>query len=193
MTMRGNQVKASIGGDPSGDLERPAHDLYRSHPHITEALLTVERFPGTTWECACGMGDMSEVLSASGLRVISTDLINYGYSATTHDFLRDAPLASFHNVVTNPPFSLAEEFAHRALEVTPATGKVALLCRLAWLEGSGRYRRLFATAPPTRIWCFSKRIAMARGYDEEFQTGLMAFCWIVWQKGDLGRTEFGWL
>ena len=49
-----------------------------------------------------------------------------------------APAADF--VVTNPPFSLAVEFALRALEV--AHRGVALLVRTNWLAGGERYRGL---------------------------------------------------
>lgn len=192
MTTRGSQVRSAIGADPSGALVRPDGDLYRSHPIITSSLLKVEAFPGTTWEPACGLGDMSEVLIEGRLRVISTDVINHGYGGV-RDFLQDEPPVDVTNVITNPPFSLAEEFAHRALAVVPRNGKVALLYRLAWLEGSGRHRRLFSSMPPTRIWVFSKRVAMARGYEAEFQTGLIPFCWVVWEINNIGRTELGWI
>ena len=93
-------------------------DFYRTHPSATRALLSVEKFPGVTWEPACGAGDMSEVLRESGLNVVSSDLVDRGYEEgwTGVDFLtassREIGLPRRPtNIVTNPPYNIAEAFA----------------------------------------------------------------------------------
>jgi hypothetical protein len=65
--------------------------------------LSVEAFEGDIWEPACGDGAISKVLETAGYRVVSTDLIDRGYGAGGHNFLKSTkPLAK--NIITNPPY-----------------------------------------------------------------------------------------
>ena len=72
-----------------------------------------------------------------------------------------------------------------------APGKVALFCRLAWLEGVRR-RRLFETTPLARVWVLSRRPQMRRGREPgPGERGRMiAF---VWDRDHQGRPDLGWL
>lgn len=171
--------------------ERHRDDFYPTPPAGTRALLAVEKFTGPIWEPACGEGDMSRVLSEAGHTVISTDLNDYGYGEPRVDFLMEwQPRAA--NIVTNPPFKHAEDFARKALELT--TGKVAMLCRLAWLEGKQR-RELFEGTPLARIWVFSGRLHMERGKlaGPSGAGGMIAFAWFVWEHGHKGAPSLGWV
>lgn len=174
---------------PSVDRDRD--DFYPTPPEGTLALLAVERFEGSIWEPACGCGAMSRVLEAAGHHVISTDLIDRGYGTPGVDFLLDYQTRA-DNIVTNPPFKFAEEFARHALAVAP--DKVALLCRLAWLEGIGR-RRMFTGTPLARVHVFSRRLRMQRGRLPEPGEGggALAFAWFVWERGYVGAPTLGWL
>jgi len=173
---------------PSVDREKD--DYYPTPAAGTRALLAVERFEGPIWEPACGAGDMSRVLEAAGYPVISTDLVDRGYGEARQDFLMQwQPRAP--NVVTNPPFKLAEEFAAKALALT--TGKVALLARLAWLEGKQR-RQLFEGSPLARVWVFSGRLGFDRGQlAREGAGGMVAFAWFVWDHAHRGAPTLGWI
>lgn len=184
-----NAISYVAGIIPSVDRERD--DFYPTPPEGTRALLAVEQFHGSIWEPACGCGAMSRVLEAAGHEVISTDLIDRGYGTPHVDFLLDYQTRAV-NVVTNPPFKHAEDFARHALAIAP--GKVALLCRLAWLEGIGR-RKLFTGTPLARVWIFSKRLRMQRGrlpLPGE-GGGPLAFAWFVWERGHVGAPALGWL
>lgn len=174
---------------PSKKRER--NDFYPTPPEGTEALLRKERFEGSIWEPACGDGSMSRVLEAAGHPVISTDLIDRGYGAGGIDFLLDFQ-TSAENVITNPPFKLAEQFARHAL--ARSSRKVALLCRLAWLEGIDR-QRFFASTPLARVWVFSWRLRMQRGrlMRPDENTGMTAFAWYVWEHGHAGAPTLGWI
>ena len=185
------QVQATLGSNPPESHMRAENDFYRTGAVATNALLDAETFEGTVWECACGQGDMSEVMRERGLWVISTDMVDRNYGDGVRDFLNGDPVDCDH-VVTNPPYTLAEEFVMRGLEIVPVGGKVAVLCRLAWLEGQGRRRRLFGPLPPIRVHAFSGRIPMARP-PRDFQVGLIAFAWFVWEKGHTGATELRWI
>lgn len=136
---------------------------------------------------------MSRVLTAAGLAVTSTDLRDRGFGTPGVDFLT-APRLRVANVITNPPFKLAEAFAVRALTV--ATQKVALLVRLTWLE-SERRRALFQGTPLARVWVFSRRIVIHRaGYAVKSPSGyggMTAYAWFVWAHGHAGPPTLGWL
>jgi hypothetical protein len=100
------------------------------------------------WEPACGERHMAAVITEfARKRVLASDIFDYSYGTAPHDFLHDDPLTKPDWVVTNPPFNLACEFTLRALEL--ATEGVAMLVRTQWIEGVGRYEKLFRDRPPT--------------------------------------------
>jgi len=162
--------------------------FYPTPPAGTRALLAVERFDGPIWEPACGEGHMSRELEAAGYEVISTDLVDRGYGTSRVDFLMESrPLAP--NIMTNPPFKLGEKFARHALGLT--TGKVALLCRLMWLEGRER-RRMFEDSPLARVWVFSRRLGM-RANTVADKGGMVPYAWFVFEHGHKGPPALGWV
>jgi hypothetical protein len=176
-------------GNPA--LPPRGSDFYQTPRRATEALLSVEVFTGPIWECACGLGAISRVLEEHDHVVVSTDLIDRGYGEGGLDFLtQTTPLAP--NIATNPPFRTAAEFAIKACEL--ATGKVALLARLAWLEGSAR-RSMFATLPLSRVWVFSRRLPMMHreGWEGPKAASAVAFAWYVFDHDRKGRPTLGWL
>ena len=166
-------------------------DFHETPREATEALLSVETFDGAVWEPACGNGAISRVLAERGHTIVSTDLIDRGYGLGGIDFLMEwKPLAP--NIITNPPFKLAEEFASRAVSL--CTGKVAIFERLAWLEGKAR-GKFFREHPPSRVWVFSGRLPMMHrfGYDGPKSSSTVAYAWFVWDTDATGDTALGWL
>lgn len=170
---------------------RERDDFYPTPPEGTRALLSVERFEGDIWEPACGDGAISEELESAGYTVRSTDLIDRGYGTPGVDFLLDYQTTAA-NIVTNPPFKLAEEFARHAL--ARSTGKVCMLARLAWLEGISR-GKFFQSSPLARVWVFSARLHMQRARQAEKTDagGMIAFAWFVWDHSHNGAPMLGWL
>lgn len=163
-------------------------DFFPTPAWATFALVDNERFDGDVWECACGDGSMSEVLSEAGNEVISTDLYDRGYGEGGHDFLaseRSAP-----NIITNPPYNAAEGFVRSGLERTDK--KFALLLRLAFLEGANRQRTIFSESPPSRVWVFSERITFYPAGAERKGSGTTAYAWFVWDKNASTGTELKW-
>jgi hypothetical protein len=189
--MTANAVAFVRGIIPDAE-NREKDDWYPSPPEATAGLLSAETFDGPIWECACGDGAISEPLKAAGYEVVSSDLVDRGYGDSNIDFLMEwqgrAP-----NIVTNPPFKLAEQFVHKALELS--TGKVAILARLAWLEGIERRDTIFLNTPIARVHVFSKRLHMQRARQAEKTDagGMIAFAWFVWEHGYTGRPTLGWL
>lgn len=156
-------------------------DFYSTPAWATLALLELEEFEGNISEPACGDGVMSEMLKTTGLPVLSSDLHYRGYVGSfISDFLTSSQRAD--NIVTNPPFNLAEKFVVQAIKLSK--NKVCMFLRLAFLESSGRAKRLYSNSKtrPSRVYVFSERVTFdpeGRGKDT---SGTMAFAWFVWDK-----------
>jgi len=181
----------TILGNPDG-ANRAKDDFYTTPAIAVHKLLAVEHFSGTIWEPACGTGVISEVLhnNTSCELVYSSDLIPRGYGSCPRDFLQGEPKCEFDNIITNPPFTLAQQFAERAL--LECEGKVALLLRLQFLEAKSR-KSFFQKTPLARVWVFSDRISCHRNGDETLKGGMMAHAWFVWDKSHIGAPSIGWL
>jgi hypothetical protein len=169
------------------DLDGP--DFYPTPEWATVALIEHEKFEGSIWEPACGDGAMARVLQTTGCPVIPTDLFDRGYGTVGEDFLLSNRVAD--NIVTNPPFNSAEGFVRHGL--AQSKRKLALLLRLAFLEGGNRYKTIFSRTPPTRTWVFSERITFYPKGAKRLGSGTTAYAWFVWDKSDLGRAELRWL
>jgi hypothetical protein len=179
-----------LGSRPAG--RRRADDFHQTPRAAVEALLSVESFTGPIWEPACGLGAISEVLIEHGHDVISTDLVARDYGAGGIDFLLEWQLRA-PDIITNPPYKLAEAFARHALDL--GVHRLALLLRLGWLEGAAR-GRLFAASPPARVWVFSRRLPMMHrhGWTGRRASSAIAHAWFVWQRGrNEPGTTIGWL
>ena len=169
------------------DLEGP--DYFPTPEWATHALIANEQFEGTIWEPACGDGAMSRVLERTGCPVISTDLFDRGFGDPNVDFLKAGRVAD--NIITNPPYNSAEAFVKAGL--LQSRRKVALLLRLAFVEGANRQRTIFAKTPPTRIWVFSERITFYPAGAVQKGSGTTAYAWFIWDKQDMGECEMKWL
>jgi hypothetical protein len=169
------------------DLEGP--DFFPTPAWATHALIDNERFEGSIWEPACGDGSMAKILAKTGCRVEASDLYDRGYGDFGIDFLTARRLVD--NIVTNPPYNAAEGFVRAGLE--QSRRKLALLLRLAFLEGANRQRTIFATTPPARVWVFSERITFYPAGAVQKGSGTTAYAWFVWDKESPGTTELKWL
>jgi len=167
---------------------RSKYDYYTTPPYATRALLDVEKFVGNIWECACGNGAISKVLSEYGYDVISSDLINRGYGVGGMDFLIQDKKVD--NIITNPPYSLAQQFVEHSLKLVKY--KVAMLVKINFLEGMNR-RKMFESTPLARILVFSKRVTQLKNDELQENSGMMCFAWFIWEKGFIGKPTIGWL
>ena len=105
-------VRASriVGGN--GVYGRNPSDLYPTPPDVTVALMRFLHLPRRTvvWEPAAGDGDMAGVLQTFCDTVYATDVLD------ETDFLKSS-IDDADWIITNPPFSLAEQFIRRAAEL----------------------------------------------------------------------------
>jgi len=159
--------------------ERSANDWYREPVWAIEGLLDVQRFSGLTLDPACGSGTIPTTFEARGLSCHGADLVDRaGGDYAVMDFLTETRAGAVDNVVTNPPFDLAEAFLSRALRL--ARHKVAFLLRLSWLEGRSRIW-VYDSTPLCAVHPFAARVSMPPGgMDIEPKGGAVAFAWYVW-------------
>ena len=147
---------------------------------------------GRVWEPACGEGHMAAVIAefARG-PVVASDVFSYGHGTAPHDFLHNAPLAAADWIITNPPFALACEFTLRALSL--AADGAAMLVRTQWIEGAGRYEKLFRDRPPALYAPFVERVPMVKGRWDPDASTATAYAWFVWCRHAAGPPRVFWI
>ena len=172
---------------------REKNDFYATDPEAIRQLLKYESFDKNIWECACGEGNLSEVLKQYGYNVYSTDLIDRGYPDETLDFL-ETNNKWFGDIITNPPFKYTTEFVLKALESVDPGKKVAMFLKINYLSGRKRYNEIYSKVPPYRVYVFSGRISCSKNnLPEGFKSGGMDYVWMIWEKGKLGPCELKWI
>jgi hypothetical protein len=138
----------------------------------------------SAWEPACGAGHMAYGLGDYFERVLATDLHDHGWAGqcAVADFLNpyaaDDLGARPDWIITNPPFSLAAEFARLGLE--RARRGVAMLCRIAWIESDGRHPLFFGATPLTVFAPFSERVPMTFGRWDPKASTATGYAWFLW-------------
>lgn len=189
-----NSIYKTLGASNHTEKEREANDYYATEPKALELLLELEQFSPCVWECACGEGHLAEVLKKHGYSVASSDLIDRGYGTGGVDFLQCSHVWD-GDIITNPPYKYAKEFAEHALELVTGGHKVALFLKVQFLEGKAR-RELFEKHPPKTIYVASSRLLCAKnGEFQKMRDGggsAVAYAWFIWEKGYHGDTVVRW-
>lgn len=154
---KGNSAsyRSMLGINKNGTTsEREAADYYTTDPtavdqfvkHITEirGLITGKYFFNTILEPACGCGNISKVLQSHGYEVISSDLHDRGFGVSGVDFLDSITVPERCNtIITNPPYSLANEFILHAMDILPNFGRYYALMNLSYLTGIQRHETIY--------------------------------------------------
>lgn len=182
----------TIGARNFAIEDRQEHDFYATDPDAVRYLLQLETFNKDIWEPACGKGHISRTLEEAGYNVISSDLYNYNYGTPDVDFLKC--YTKFDgDIITNPPYRQATEFAKKALSLLPEGHKLALFLKLQFLEGKER-RQFFDVNPPKCIYVSSGRLrcAMNGDFEKYKNSNAICFCWYIWEKGYKGETILRW-
>lgn len=160
-------------------------NLYTTPPWATRVFLEKEKFAGGIWECACGMGHISEELVKAGYDVQSTDLYNHGYGDTGIDFLEYTD-DDVSNVITNPPFDKKGthfQMLKHALSMENVR-KVALFMPMQFLETPDRAEWLEACTHFSKVYSFVDRVkCLTRGEAALSKDNTAKhFAWFVFDK-----------
>jgi len=171
-------------------------DLYDTHPVAVHALIRCETLPLRIWEPACGTGNIVRILREAGYEVTATDLNDRGCpdSQSGVDFLMPGQSVDCDGILTNPPFSLDEEFVTTALD---RARRVYMLLRLGFMEGGNRrgknaaLRRLALDGGKlARVHVFANRLPMmhrANWTGKRASSGI-SFAWYCWDRDHNGPT-----
>lgn len=142
-------------------------------------------------EPAANRGHMAKPLAEYFDDVEAADVHDYGAGYPVRDYLWGPDPVSVDWTITNPPFKLAEQFIARAL-ATSECG-VAMIVRAAFLEGQGRFDRLFSKTPPRYVLQFTERVVMHKGRLAPEGSTATAYAWLVWETGEDLATELHWI
>lgn len=174
-----------VGGYRAKPSQDNPHDFFPTPPAVTRAFIEACPLPDGLWcEPAAGAGD---IVRAVGPRegwctYDIRDVPNPG--SVIHlpctDFLQEDDERDFDVIITNPPFSLAEEFVRKARK--KAT-HVAMLLRLAFLET--RRREQLHAEHPSDVYVLSRRPS----FTNNGATDSCAYAWFVWGPGRGGRWQ----
>jgi hypothetical protein len=163
---------------------RPVGDFYSTPKSLVwaaEEILLGELPVGSTIMEPCyGKGAISDELVKLGYKVLLNDL----YSVEGGEDYLLQTVGSVPGVVTNPPFSLWDEFV---LKAKGHANKVVMIGRLNYLGTVGRFA--------SGIWNGLKLICPFNRYvdyqtpyrvDGLFHVGAMATAWFVWDRAYSG-------
>ena len=119
-------VYTCLGASSHALEEREVNDYYATDPKAAEWLLELEPELDNIWECACGEGHLAKVFDKAGKLLWATDLIDREYGKTK-DFLSiDTNIKYNGDIVTNPPYKIAERFIRKALDTVTDGHKVCI-------------------------------------------------------------------
>lgn len=180
--------------------EKDAH-LWNRHPEdwyvepewCSRRLFDVEQFDDVICDPACGLARILQSAHRVGYLVYGADIVRRSeWCEEVKDFFHTGEVAV--NIVSNPPFGVADKFAEHALFI--ASKKVALLLPTKWMNGAKRGAWL-ETTPLRRVWLLGPRPSMPPGPVIEAGiapgNGTVDFAWFVWERGYQGRPELHWL
>ena len=166
-------------------------DFYETPIWCIEKLLEYENFTWNILEPASWNWAISKVLEQKGYRVISKDIRNDDkvYWEWGQDFLQS--INNYDNIITNPPFCLAEDFIKKSLSVS--SSKVVMFLKLQFLESSGRYD-FFKNTPLKKVYVLSKRPTLyPANWPVPKNKWTIAYAWYVWEKWYEWPTVLDWI
>ena len=198
MSLQGAKL---AGGNPENG--RVENDYYATNPKAVEMLLTNYTFDAATiLEPCVGGGHIANAINNffANQRVITgLDLVDRGYPNTiVQDFLTWETDRKFEGIITNPPFSLAQEFIEKGMELLTDDGQMAMFLKIQFLEGAKR-KEFFEKYPPKYIYVFRNRMATwNNGNEVDPNTGkrwatTMCHAWFIWEKGSKTEPIIRWL
>lgn len=191
--MKRNAVYTTLGASNHSKQEREKMDFYATDPKAIDLLLEREEFSPSILEPACWMGHLSERLEQHYYLTHSSDIVDRWYGVV-QDFFSYAEW--YWDIITNPPYSLAQEFIEHSLKITQPWAKVAMFLKIQFLEGKRR-KELFKKYPPKMVYVFSERVMCAKNWDfagmKKSWGSAVAYAWYIWENGWQWEPVIRWI
>ena len=178
-------------------FDREPDDWYAEAPALAVALFREIAFDGQIVDPACGRGAILVAADACGLDRWGSDLHERAYGSwpgadEVADFLADE--RSAENIVSNPPYDIADQWLAHALRITER--RVALLLPLRWLASERRVSAGTGAALASVV-ILTPRPSIPPGRLLQAQQivpsgGKTDYAWFVWEKGHVGRPDIRW-
>lgn len=195
MSLQGGKL---AGGNPQNG--RVQNDYYATNPEAVKMLFDQYAFNAQTiLEPCVGGGHIANTVNTyfeGEKNITCLDLVDRGYPGTIiTDFLDYQTDKKYEGIITNPPFSLAQEFIEKSIELLDDTGQIAMFLKIQFLEGIKR-KTFFEKFPPKYIYVFRSRMATwnnGKSLDPNGKRWATTMChaWFIWEKenGKMSRTE----
>ena len=94
------------------------------------------------------------------------------------------------DIVGNPPYSIAQEFVERGLDVIADGHKCAWFLKLTFLEGKSR-RALFDRGCLEKVYVSSSRLGCGKN-GTEWNPSAVCYAWFIFRKGFRGDPIIKW-
>ena len=142
-----------MGQNHSDNFQTPTQPVVDLINYIKEHGTFLKSEP-KIWEPACGKGRMLQTFRDLGYTAYGSDILN------GIDFLKDTPDWNYNWIITNPPFSLKDQFLKRCYEL-----KVPFALLLPIQALSGIKRSLMFKEHGLQVLVLPKRV------DFEYEDG----------------------
>jgi hypothetical protein len=165
--------------------KRQEFDYYATPAWAVASMLDCVKLNGPILEPCSGDGAISRVVESRGYSVKSSDIRNddgvYGdRGINVLDILEwDG------DIVTNPPYRIAEEVIGHCLSIVPKGRRVVMLLRMGFYEAACR-SDFFARNPPEMVLSHTRRVKFRSADSAQLNKDHSA--WYVWTVGWEGKT-----
>lgn len=169
-------AKGKAYANKKSEIDRPIGDYYSTPKSLVWVMkdTIIQEFPHKTMLEPChGQGAISQELELMGYDVTENDLYQGG-----EDYITSSTFSNHKHIVSNPPFSLWDEFVDKAKS---HCSKFMYIGRLNYLGTNSRYcndiwKNLKA------VYCFNRYVDYQTPFrtDGNFHVGAMATAWFLW-------------
>lgn len=170
--------------------ERREYDYHPTPAWCVRRIVEALNLPRGTWlEPSAGDGAIVREVRTRADRVLAmeiraecrSDLVRSGADEVILGDALAQPWPRTDVVIGNPPYTLAEDFARKAVV---ASAHVVFLLRLNWLAVRGRVAWLRDHTPD--VWVMPERPS----FDGSGATDATSYAWLHWHTDAAGRLRF---
>lgn len=200
-------INNTLGSSGLSSKEREALDFYQTPVYAIRTL--IERFDfksNVIWEPMAGNGMIAKPLREAGYDVKCSDIVErkFKLDCAADYFSCSKPFSSDDfSIVTNPPYSLTNDFLKHTLEtVKPRT--CSLFLPIRYLEGKLRYDSIYSRYKPSKVFVYAQRLGCFKESDvaasivnDKGTSSAVAYMWLcfdcdTWDKSS-AKTEIEWI